>query len=113
MAGITPSYGATLAEAGAVCFEDQQHTNGIELPIDGTFQAMYKVFWQPVTSQMGRCYNDEEDATELGAYAVALLLAPDLTGYTIVDTHGHSPWHFTVQASLDLNPVPLATLHTQ
>jgi len=25
-----------------------------------------------------------------------------------VDTHGQSPWHFTVQASLDLNPVVLA-----
>ena len=29
-----------------------------------------------------------------------------------VDTHGQSPWHFTVQASLDLNPVALAILHT-
>ena len=27
----------------------------------------------------------------------------------LVDTHGQSPWHFTVQASLDLNPVVLAT----
>ena len=31
----------------------------------------------------------------------------------LVDTHGHSPWHFTVQASLDLNPVPPAILRTQ
>ena len=30
-----------------------------------------------------------------------------------VDTHGHSPWHFTVQASLDLNPGDLATSHIQ
>jgi len=30
-----------------------------------------------------------------------------------VDTHGQSPWHFTGQASLDLNPVPPAILHTQ
>ena len=30
-----------------------------------------------------------------------------------VDTHGHSPWHFTVQASLDLNPGVTAISHTQ
>jgi hypothetical protein len=30
-----------------------------------------------------------------------------------LDTHGQSPWHFTGQASLDLNHVPLAISHTQ
>ena len=30
-----------------------------------------------------------------------------------VDTHGQSPWHFTGQASLDLNPGPPAISHTQ
>jgi len=30
-----------------------------------------------------------------------------------VDTHGQSPWHFTVQASLDLNPAVIAISHTQ
>jgi site-specific recombinase XerD len=30
-----------------------------------------------------------------------------------VDTHGQSPWHFTGQASLDLNPGPLAISHTR
>jgi len=36
-----------------------------------------------------------------------------IDGEWLVDTHGHSPWHFTDQASLDLNPVPLAISHTQ
>ena len=30
-----------------------------------------------------------------------------------VDTHWHSQWHFTVQASLDLNPGAIAISHTQ
>ena len=30
-----------------------------------------------------------------------------------VDTHGHSPWHFTGQSSLDLNPAPPVILYTQ
>ncbi len=30
-----------------------------------------------------------------------------------VDTHGQSPWHFIIQASLDLNPDILAISRTQ
>jgi len=82
--GITPAFGQTLAEAGAVCFEDQNHANGVELQVQGTFQAKYQVFWQQVTDQLIRCYNDEESTTELGAYGVAFLLVLDLTGYTVI-----------------------------
>ncbi|MFH0942002.1 MAG: hypothetical protein V1823_03135, partial [Chloroflexota bacterium] len=32
--------------------------------------------------------------------------------YVEVDTHGHSPWHFTGQASLALNPGALAISRT-
>ncbi len=82
--GITSAFGQTLAEAGAVCFEDQNHPNGVELKVNGTFEAKYQVFWQQVTDQMIRCYNDEESTTELGAYGVAFLLILDLTDYTII-----------------------------
>jgi hypothetical protein len=34
------------------------------------------------------------------------------TGFK-VDTHGQSPWHFTGQALLDLNPGPPAISRTQ
>ncbi|MBT9141655.1 MAG: hypothetical protein DDT32_00141 [Syntrophomonadaceae bacterium] len=81
---ITPAFGATLAEAAAVCFEDQNHTCGAQLEVRGTFQAKYQVFWQKVTGQMIRCYNDEESRTELGAYGVAFLLVLDLTDYTVI-----------------------------
>jgi len=33
--------------------------------------------------------------------------------YIPVDTHGQSPWHFTGQARLDLNPDPPAISHTR
>jgi hypothetical protein len=84
--GITPAFGQTLAEAGAVCFEEQKHANGVELQVQGTFQTKYQVFWQQVTNQMLRCYNDEETTTELGAYGVAFLLVLDLTDFTVIQT---------------------------
>jgi hypothetical protein len=82
--GITSAFGQTLAEAGAICFEDQNHPNGVQLRVNGTFEAEYQVFWQQITEQMIRCYNDEESTTELGAYGVAFLLILDLTDYTII-----------------------------
>lgn len=82
--GVTPAFGETLAEAGAICFESQNHSNGVELEVNGTFEARYQVFWQQVTEQMVRCWNDAEDATEQGAYGVAILLMLDLTDYTVI-----------------------------
>ncbi len=82
---ITPEFGSTLAQAGAVCLEDQNHSNGVELEVDGTYQAKYQVFWQPVTEQMLRCWNDAEFTTEQGAYGVAILLMTGLTEYTVIE----------------------------
>lgn len=82
---ITAEYGSVLAQAGAICFEDQNHQNGVELEVKGTYQAKYQVYWQPVTEQMLRCWNDAEFTTEQGAYGVAILLMIDLTEYTIIE----------------------------
>lgn len=82
--GITPAFGQTLAQAGAICFEDQSHLSGVELDVNGTYQAKYQVFWQPITDQMLRCWNDAEFTTEQGAYGVAILLMIDLTDYTVI-----------------------------
>lgn len=83
--GVTPAFGAVLAEAGAICFESQNHPNGVKLRVNGTFTAIYKVYWQEVTDQMLRCWNDYEVTTEHAAYGVAFLLICDLTEYTVIE----------------------------
>lgn len=83
---MTPEFGAVLAQAGAICFEERAHPNGVELLVEGTYSAKCKVFWQNVTDQMRRNWNDLERATEYGAYGVAILLVLNLTGYTVVST---------------------------
>ena len=42
--GITPDFGSTLAEAGAVCFEGQNHPNGVELKLTGYFKLGIRYF---------------------------------------------------------------------
>lgn len=82
--GVTPTFGSMLAEAGAVCFEDQGHTGGAQLQVQGVFRTKYQVFWEHVTDQMINSYSDEEFTTEHGAYGVAFLLVLDLTDHTII-----------------------------
>ncbi|MFB2771688.1 hypothetical protein ACE1AT_20705 [Pelatocladus sp. BLCC-F211] len=82
---ITPSFGAALAEACAVCLEDQSHSQGVELSINGDFKAKFKLYWEPVTEQMLRCWNDQEFTTEQAAYGVAFLIIKQLTDLTVIE----------------------------
>jgi len=82
---ITPSFGVALAEAGAVCLEEQSHSNGVELKVYGEFTDAFNVHWPDVTDQMRLCWNDYEVTTEYGAYGIAILLIRDLTGLSIIE----------------------------
>jgi hypothetical protein len=82
---ITPSFGATLAEACAICLQDQDHDQGVELQVSGEFTARFKLYWQTVTDQMVRCWNDQEFATEQAAYGIAFMLVQHLTSYTVIE----------------------------
>lgn len=82
---ITPSFGATLAEACAVCLEEQGHLQGVELIVNGDFTTTFRLYWQPVTEQMLRCWNDEEFTTEQAAYGIAFMLIRQLTEFTVIE----------------------------
>lgn len=82
---ITPSFGAALAEACAICLSDQGHQPGITLVVQGDFSNAFTLLYPEVTDQMRRCWNDYEYATEQAAYGVALLLIQQLTELTVVE----------------------------
>lgn len=82
---ITPDYGAGLAEAGAVCLEDQGHSHGVTLSVNGSFNEAFETYWTTVTDQMRRCWNDLEFTTEQGAYGVALLIIRAVTDFTVIE----------------------------
>ncbi|MEO0648787.1 MAG: hypothetical protein AAFZ17_21970 [Cyanobacteria bacterium J06650_10] len=81
----TPSFGAALAEACAICLSDQGHHPGITLAVLGDFSSEFTLLYPEVTDQMRRCWNDEEYATEQAAYGVALLLMQQLTNLTVIE----------------------------
>jgi len=77
--------GAHLAKAAAIRFEDQGHSAGVELSVDGDFEDIYEVYWvDHITDQMLRSWGDEEYTTEHAACGVALLLICDLTDYIVI-----------------------------
>ena len=82
---ITPAFGQSLAEAGAVCLESQGHETGVAIAVEGDFTAHFTIGWQAVTEQMRRCWNDAEYATEQAAYGLAFLIVERLTDYTIIE----------------------------
>lgn len=83
--GITPAFGEALAQAAVVCLEDQDHTTGTPISVDGDYTVELSLIWEPATSQVRRCWADYDVATEHGAYGVAAVLVGSLTDLTIVE----------------------------
>jgi hypothetical protein len=78
--------GAMMAQAAAVCLDHQAHTSHVRLTVDGAFTATFSLSWsEEITEAKRRFWNDLEEATQQGAYAVAILLTRVLTGYTVIE----------------------------
>jgi len=81
---LTVARGGALAEAAAVCLENQRHKSGRTLRVFGLKTAEYRLTWPSVTKQMQSTHNDLQDATRDGACAVAIALARKQTGLLVV-----------------------------
>ncbi|MFY9820324.1 MAG: hypothetical protein WAM82_03020 [Thermoanaerobaculia bacterium] len=73
MPGLTPAWGAVLAEAASICLEHQGHPVDVAMTVDGSFDASLIVNRLGVTAQMLLSNQDEEEATEHGACGIAIL----------------------------------------
>ncbi len=82
--GHYAAFGTGLAEAGAVCLEEQGHGNSVSFFVKGDYDERFTLVSPMVTEQMRRCWNDYDEATEHGAYGIACLLILLLTDYTII-----------------------------
>ncbi len=83
--GITPEWGAMLAQGAAVCLESQEHAQGVMLAVRGDVMSSQPVTWSPVTDQALRTWAEPRVATERGAEAIAVLLAQRETDHTVIE----------------------------
>jgi hypothetical protein len=78
--------GAMMAQTAVVCLDHQGHTSSVQLVVDGAFTTTFSLSWsEGITEAKRRFWNDLEEATQQGAYAVAILLIRALTGYTVIE----------------------------
>jgi len=84
--GLTPEMGRCYANAAGVCSEANRHKQGVELRVQvGIAERRYTLNWPQVTVQIRRTHADLQDATADGAYAIAIMLAREITGCTVVE----------------------------
>ena len=91
MPGLTPACAASLVEAAAVCLEHREHPIGVTFHLTGIKSQRFPIAWSPVDEQMRRTYNDLQEATERGAYGIAILVVRDLTGKVVVERSKKGP----------------------
>ncbi len=84
MPGLTSALGGSLAEAAAVCLEEQGHGAVVALTVEGHFEETFTLERSPVDEQMRSSHCHEETATENGACGVALAAVCELTGLTVL-----------------------------
>lgn len=73
-----------MAEAGAICLEDQGHGLSCLLDVGGCFEEELLLHRSDVDDGMRRAHQDELAATEHGAYGVAILAFRHLTGELVL-----------------------------
>jgi len=91
MPGVTRACGMLLAEAAAVCLEERQHRSGATFHLTGVKAEQFLMEWPPVDDQARRSHNDLQEATERGAYGIAILIVCDLTGMVVVERSKKGP----------------------
>ena len=83
--GITAEKGAALAQAAAVCLEEQGHQEGTLFTILGNVSnRTCPLAWPPVNLQGRRTWNDDQEATAEGASGIAALLANREIGHQVI-----------------------------
>ncbi|WP_404784864.1 hypothetical protein [Altericista sp. CCNU0014] len=83
--GWSLTFGATCADAAAVCLEAQSHPVQVTLQVDGMQTLTVELQRNTVDDTVRRFNADLEVATEYGAYGIAALLMPHLTQLTVIE----------------------------
>jgi hypothetical protein len=83
--GWSVIFGAACAEAAAICLTEQGHNAPTKLQINGLTPCEVEIDWNLPNEIAVRFNADIEVATEYGAYAIAALLMPYLTGLTVIE----------------------------
>lgn len=84
--GVSPIEGTNLYENCIVMLCKRKHHSPVMLHLEGIRQEDCPLSWEgELNEQLERTYNDTESLTERSAVCVSLLLALELTDYTVIE----------------------------
>lgn len=84
--GITAALGESYAQAASVCLEDQGHLSPAVMKVHADTEVSHaSIRWDAVDDQMRRSWNDKENATENGAYGIAILIVLKIKHLHVVE----------------------------
>jgi hypothetical protein len=77
--GVSAVYGSFLAEAASHCLRCNDHASPVILHITGNLSTSGSLTWDGAGERDDRTWADLQEATEYGAYGVAIIVALPLT----------------------------------
>jgi len=83
--GLSRERGAAMAQAARVCLTESQHPSPCSLTVDGGHAANLPLAFEEAGDVELRSWNDREEATQQGAYAVAILLMKRLDNLAVLE----------------------------
>ena len=89
--GLLDSLAGYMGACAAVCLDKAQHQSGVPMPVEGDYSAVFRLSWEPLTEKHHRTCADIQEATEYGAYGVALLVVRETTGKTVLERSAKGP----------------------
>jgi hypothetical protein len=83
--GLLKGLAEFMGACAAVCLEERRHRSGVRALVEGDHEGMFVLSWAPLTSQHRLSCADLQEATEFGAYGVAILVVREVTGKTVLE----------------------------
>lgn len=84
--GLTPEFGSFCLQACTVCLENSNHLSGTTVPVTGSKPVNVTLNWtSTVNDQIKRNWTDNEEATEYGATAIAILMSSKMSSHNCIE----------------------------
>ena len=89
--GMSPVYGAFLAEAASHCLKTNQHPDPVALYVTGDDCFVAHLGWCRSAVPDDATWTDLQEATEYGAYGIAIIVALPVTNTSRVERSAKGP----------------------
>jgi hypothetical protein len=89
--GLLNGLAEYMGACAAICLHNQRHQPGVPLMVEGDYNETFLLTWAQLTEKHHRTCADLQEATEFGAYGIAILAVRETTGKTVLQRSAKGP----------------------